>query len=202
MGNARAQRVFVIQPSEMVAENVQVTDGCQSIAGNVSVVGGVIDFYVTDPSETTILWYENVSFKDFSVNTIQKGTYLIHLANRGSIDNVTATLFYGKNFNYVFSETVRTWHTITTTMTVSTQSPTSIGILYYVQEFLMSVAKDTVVQVLGALLGVLLLGLISKKIQKWKDGSPSKTPSTIRPPPSTRSIRMKSESLEAELSRV
>jgi hypothetical protein len=191
MGSARAQGAFVIQPSKGVTQSVQVTDGCQSIAGNVSVVGGVIDFYITDPSGTTILQYENVSFKDFSVNTTQNGTYLIHLTNRWSIDNVSATLSYGGNFNFVFSETVRTWHTIaTTTTTTSTQSPTSIGLISYIQEFVISVAKETVVQVLGTLLGALVLGLILKKIQKWKDGSPSKTPSTIRPPPSERATTM------------
>lgn len=170
IGSVQANSVFVIEPSKEVIQNVQ-TDWCKSIGGNVSVDGGNIDFYVTDPSGTTLLRYENISFINFKFNTTQNGTYIIHLANRCSANNVTATLFYGRNFEVTVSETIRMWHTIaTTTMTLTTPF-TNPWV-----EPLVQIALIVFASLICPLLVNILSDEIRRRIQKWRDGEP-KTPS-------------------------
>lgn len=178
VGSAQAQSVFIIQPSEEATQSVQVTDGCKSFAGNLTVIDGMVDFYITDPSGTTILQYENVSYTDFSVNTTLNGIYLIHLANRISVGNVTASLYYGRNFSFAESVTISLM--ATAGMTASKLPPSTL-IPHVIVDISVSVAREIFIGVLSALFVTLLLGFISKRIQKWKDGSPSKTPSTIKP---------------------
>jgi len=177
IGNVQASSVFVIEPSREATQNVECPNGCQSIGGNVSTVGGSIDLYITDPSGTTVLQYENISFVDFNVSTPQNGTYVIHLANRLSVSNVTATLFYGKNFNIVLNAEVKmTWHTMATwTATLSTPStPVNpwIGPLSQVGYIIFVV-------VVGPLLVSLLGDVIRRGYQKYKDGE-SKTPVVLK----------------------
>jgi len=172
IGSVQANSVFVIEPSKEVTQSVQ-TDWCKSIGGNVSVDGGNIDFYVTDPSGTTLLSYENISFINFKFNTTQNGTYVIHLANRWSANNVTATLFYGRNFEVTVSETIRMWQTVTTTTMTLTTPSTNPWIGPLVQIALI---------VFGAIVCPLLVNVLSneirRRLQKWRDGEP-KTPSTV-----------------------
>ncbi|MFZ0965468.1 MAG: hypothetical protein WAN82_02445 [Candidatus Bathyarchaeia archaeon] len=175
VGSVQANSVFVIEPSKEATQNVE-SNGCQSIGGNVSVVGGNIGLYVADPSGTTLLRYENISFRDFKVSTTQNGTYVIHLVNRCSTNNVTATLFYGRNFNLVLNAEIgMTWNTVTTwTTTVSVPSaPSNPWIGPLVQVALI---------VFGAIVCPLLVNVLSdeirRRLQKWRDGEP-KTPSTV-----------------------
>lgn len=176
IGSVQASSVFVIEPSRETTQDVECPKGCQSIGGNVSTVGGSIDLYITDPSGTTVLQYENISFVDFKVNTPQNGTYVIHLANRLSVSNVTATLFYGRNFNIVLSEEVHvTWHTVATAQTVFVPPVSSnpwIGPLGQFVSLVLTV-------VLGPLAVRLLYDAIRGRIQKWKDGE-SKTPVVVK----------------------
>lgn len=79
VGSVQASSVFVIRPSKEATQNVECPSGCQSFAGNVSAVGGTIDFYVSDPSGNVVLHYENIAFVEFSVDTPQNGTYVIHM---------------------------------------------------------------------------------------------------------------------------
>jgi len=174
IGNVQASSVFVIEPSREATQNVECPDGCQSIGGNVSTVGGSIDLYITDPSGTTVLQYENISFVDFNVSTPQNGTYVIHLANRLSVSNVTATLFYGKNFNIVLYGEVRMkWNTVATwTATLSTPStPINPWI---------GTAAQIALFVFGAVVCPILVNALTdeirRRLQKWRDGEP-KTPS-------------------------
>lgn len=60
VGVVQASSVFVLELSKEVTQEVQ-SNGCNSIGGNVSTIGGTIDFYVTDPSGTSLLCYENIS---------------------------------------------------------------------------------------------------------------------------------------------
>jgi len=172
---------FIIEPSTEVTQNVESNLNYQSIAGNVSIIGGTVDFYVTDPSGLTVLQYSNISIKEFSMDITQNGTYIIHLASRMSTVNVTATLYYGSNFAYVASESVRTWHTISTwTMTASSPLSPLSQIISYSQDFALSVLRDTLVAILSTIGAALLIPIIAKKYQKWKDGDPTKTPSTVK----------------------
>ncbi|MGD0977708.1 MAG: hypothetical protein ABR962_01060 [Candidatus Bathyarchaeia archaeon] len=180
MGSVRAANVFTIEPLKEVTQTVQATTGCQSIAGNVTIVNGVVDFYVTDTMGATILYDANVSVADFSFNTTQIGAYVFHLANRWSTDNLTAILYYGRNFAFVetssatvTSHTVTTWEIATTT---SQTIPPPIEIISPIEQLAVSVASQILVYVIGTLIAL----VIASKIQKWKDGSPSKTPSTIK----------------------
>lgn len=177
IGSVQASSVFVIEPSREATQNVECPNGCQSIGGNVSAVGGSIDLYITDPSRTTVLQYENISFVDFNVSTPQNGTYVIHLANRLSVSNVTAALFYGKNFNIVLNEEVgMTWNTVTTwtatLLTPSTPINPWIGPLGQVGYIIFLV-------VVGPLLVSLLGDVIRRGCQKYKDGE-SKTPVVLK----------------------
>ena len=175
IGTVQASSVFVIGPSEEVTENVACPKGCQSICGNVSAVGGIIDFYVTDPSENIVLHYENISVANFNVSTPQNGTYIIHVANRLSASNVTATLFYGVNFNIVINEEVRTWHTLATvTTTLSTPSTSVnpwIGPFSQVGYIILSAVAGLLMNLLGV--------VIRRGYQKYKDGE-SKTPTVLK----------------------
>lgn len=125
--------VFSIEPSNEVTQNVECPSGCQSIGGNLSTMSGEINFYVTDPSGSIVANYSNISFLDFNVQTPQNGTYVLHLVNPLSTDtpnqlttdnmppriytnrqlasrlttnNVTATLFYARNFLVVLYSTI------------------------------------------------------------------------------------------------
>jgi len=169
--------VFLIEPLKEATQNVECPSSCQSIGGNISAVGGNIDFYITDPSGVTVLRYENISFVDFKVNTAQNGTYVIHLANRLSTNNVTATLFYGRNFYIVLSAEVSLAFTTVTALTTTVSSPsnpfnpltgllTQIGIIIFTT-------------VVAPLLVSLLHDIILRKYQKYKDGE-SKTPVVLR----------------------
>jgi hypothetical protein len=152
----------------------------------VSVVSGVVDFYVTDTMEATILYDANVSLTDFSFNTTQIGAYVIHLANRWLTDNVTATLYYGRNFAFVETSEA-TWHTATTWEIATTTSHTILPpteIISPIGQFAVSVVGETLVYVLSTVIGALILIFIGKRYRNWKDGDPQKTPSTIRPHPS------------------
>lgn len=162
---------FIIEPSKEVTQDVECPSGCQSIGGNVSVIGGNIDFYITDPSGTAVLHYEVVSSADFNVSTPRNGTYIIHLANRLSADNVTATLFYGRNHVLVLYGGVHVnFDTIAMPQTVFVlpiSNPwvgplSQIGIIIFTA-------------VVGPLLVSLIRDAILRKYQKYKDGE-SKTP--------------------------
>jgi hypothetical protein len=94
---------------------------------------------------------------------------------------------YGRNFAFVeTSEATATWHTVTTWEIATTTSqtiPPPTDIISPIEQFAVSVARETLVYVLSTVIGILILVIIAKRYQKWKDGSPSRTPSTIKPRP-------------------
>jgi hypothetical protein len=166
ISSVQANSVFVIEPSTEVTQEVQ-SNGCKSIGGNVSVVSGSIDLYVTDPSGATLLYYENTSFTKFAFNTTQNGTYTFHLANRRLDNNVTATLWYGKNFELILYGNIQMhWETasIMETAVVPPSSNPSIG---WLTQILLAIFG-----MLLSVLGAILKDEIRRKIQKWRDGKP------------------------------
>ena len=102
MGNASARGgVFVIEPMQEVTEIVElrVSDkSAANVSGNVSVIDGFIDFYVTSPSGIVLLCYNKTPSTCFNFAVLENGAYILHLANRWSANNVTATLNYGVNY--------------------------------------------------------------------------------------------------------
>jgi hypothetical protein len=171
--SVQANNVFVIAPSKEATQNVEC-NGCQSIRGNVSTVDGNIDFYISDPLGVISLSYENISFTDFIVNTTQNGTYVIHLVNRLAINNVTATLSYGRNFDVVLK-----WveiATLTFTSSATTVLPISIPWIEPLVQIILIVFTAVICPVIANVLS----DEIRRRLQKWRDGEP-RTPSTVSP---------------------
>lgn len=108
--NARGG-VFVIGPMQEATETVELVvseSSSANVCGNVSVINGFIDFYVTSPSGNIILCYNKTSFNCFNFSAVENGTYIMHLVNTWSENDVTATLDYGVNFEIVLQETIHT----------------------------------------------------------------------------------------------
>ena len=103
--NVKAEDVFVIEPSKEVTRAVE-SGRCTSICGNLTVINGSVDFYATNPSGTVLFLYNKTAFTDFAITNIENGTYAFHMVNSWSNDNVTATLYYGKNFEVILQENV------------------------------------------------------------------------------------------------
>jgi hypothetical protein len=172
-GSVQASNVFIVGPLENVCQNIECPNTCQSISGNVSTVGGNIDFYITEPSGNIVLYYENVSFANFIVNTPINGTYVINMANRQSTDSVTATLFYGRHFLIVLSAEISMAFSTVATVTTNVPAPFNPWGLLSQIGYLMFVI------VIGPLIVSLLRDLIRLGFQKYKDGK-SKTPVVLQ----------------------
>jgi hypothetical protein len=78
------------------------------------------------------------------------------------------------------SQATATWNTATTWKTTITTTQTAIPPPIDVIGPLGQVAISVVEGILVMVFGTLLLGFVLKKWQDWKDGSPSKTPSTMK----------------------
>jgi len=177
--NARGG-VFVIGPMREVTETVELTvseSTSADVCGNMSVINGFVDFYVTSPSGNIILCYNKTSFSCFNFSAFENGTYVLHLANTESEKDVTATLNYGVNFGIVLQETIRpTWHTVATWQTtIITPSP-------YLDILEILKILGIVISTIGSLatLGEKVLKLIGWLYWKIKHGK-SKTPVVLRP---------------------
>jgi hypothetical protein len=78
------------------------------------------------------------------------------------------------------SRATATWNEVTTWKTTITTTQTAMPPPVDVIAPLGQIAVSVVGEILAMVLGTLLLGFVLKKWQDWKDGSPSKTPSTIK----------------------
>jgi len=170
--------VFVIDPMQEATETVELTvsdNTSADVHGNVSVINGFVDFYVTSPSGIIILCYNKTSFSRFNFSATENGTYALHFANTESKNNVTATLNYGVTFEIVLQETIRpTWHTVATWQTtLITPSP-------YLDIEILKIL-GIVISTIGSLLtlGEKVLKLIDWLYWKIKHGK-SKTPVVFR----------------------
>jgi hypothetical protein len=107
IGNASAQGLTVtIEPQSEVIENVDLkvsTSVSIDVAGNMSVSDGAIDFYVTSPSGRIVVCYNETTYEKFTFPATENGTYTFHLCNAYSPTNVTASLWYGRNFEILLS---------------------------------------------------------------------------------------------------
>ena len=80
--------------------------------GNLSVVDGFVDFYVTSPSGVILICYNKTALNSFNFAAMENGTYVLHLRNISPTNNVTATLNYGVNWQVVLHGEINlTWHT-------------------------------------------------------------------------------------------
>jgi len=139
IGNVSARGdVFVVDPTQEVIETIElaVSDMTSAdVCGNFSVIDGFIDFYVTSPSGIVLLCYNKTAFNRFNFAAVENGTYVMHLANTWSTNNVTVTLNYGANWQMTLqAEISPTWHTISVwEMTVQPMTPFDwTGILNWV----------------------------------------------------------------------
>jgi len=104
IGNASARGgIFVIEPVQEITENVAlgVSD---SVFGNISVEGGVIDFYVTKPNGSIIFWHNDTAYTDFNFTASEDGNYTMHFINSLSFSNITLTLNYSVHFVVVIQQ--------------------------------------------------------------------------------------------------
>ena len=171
--------VFVIGPMQETTETVELTvseNTSVDVCGNVSVINGFVDFYVTSPSGNIILCYNKTSFSCFNFSAIENGTYILHLANTESENDVTATLNYGVNFEIILQAVIHpTWRTVATWQTtIITPSP-------YLDILEILKILGIVISTIGSLatLGEKVLKLIGWLYWKIKHGK-SKTPVVLR----------------------
>jgi len=165
--------VFVIEPMQEKTETVELTvseNTSADVCGDVSI-DGFIDFYVTSPSEVIMLCCNKTAFIHFKFSAEENGTYVLHLANAWSKNNVTATLNYGVNFEITLQETIHpTWHTVATWQTNVITNP-SLDILEILK------ILGVIISAFGslAILGEKVLKLFRWFYWKIKHGK-SKTP--------------------------
>jgi hypothetical protein len=130
--------VFIVEPMEEVTDKIELTvsdNMSAEVAGNILVIDGFIDFYVTSPSGIVLLCYNKTAFDTFKFAAKENGTYVMHLANTWSTNNVTATLNYGVNWKIVCQVAI-TFHATsltTVTMTTVTIGPSPINVLEILQ---------------------------------------------------------------------
>jgi hypothetical protein len=94
--NARADGgAFVIQPKQDVVENWNANVGWSytNVWGNFSA-NAPVDFFITDPSGTNLVSYNDTSSTTFNFVPQGSGTYQLHMANTHSTENVTVALNY------------------------------------------------------------------------------------------------------------
>jgi len=130
--------VFVVEPMQEIIQTLELTVSDRTsaeICGNFSAIDGFIDFYVVSPSGIVLLCHNKTAFDRFNFTALENGTYVMHLANKFSEKNVTATLNYGVNWEISLQAYISpTWHSVAVwQMTVQTVPPFDwIGILRWV----------------------------------------------------------------------
>lgn len=94
---------FTIPSSQQVTRALRLEDGgsviekASTITGTIRASGGPandIRFYVTDPNNTTVVYYGNVTFTSFSFVAPTTGTYTAHFDNSLSMFSKGVTLNY------------------------------------------------------------------------------------------------------------
>jgi hypothetical protein len=175
--NARGG-VFVIEPTKEIIDSVElaVSDNTSAnVCGNLSVVDGFVDFYVTSPSGVVLLCYNRTALNSFNFTAVENGTYVLHLRNTLSASNVTATLNYGVNWQIALHGEIHlTWHTVAVwEMTIG--SPTPFDWIGFFNEYIYPLI-------------VVSLPVFIKKLErfwrerKWKKKyREPRTPSDIKP---------------------
>lgn len=128
--------VFLIEPKREVIKNIELTVSDKTsanVSGSVSVTKGFIDFYITSPSGIVLLCYNKTAFKRFNFAAKENGTYVIHLVNTWSANNVTATLNYGVNRKITLQEKINAKSSTDVTIEPVLVTPSPIDILEILQ---------------------------------------------------------------------
>lgn len=165
----------MVKPMQEVTENVEVAVSNTtyvSVCGNLSVVNGFIDFYITNPSRSIILCQNRTSFSCFNFSATENGTYTLHLANIELENDVIATLNYGVNYEIILQATIHpTWHTIATWQTTIMTPMPSIDILEILKIISGIFSLVTLVKAMSKIISRLLW---------WSKYRKSKTPVVFR----------------------
>lgn len=108
---------FVINPNGETIEETPQLWPPDSVFGNLSVSGGFVRFFVTNPSNETI--YENLktSSDQFNFTADENGTFQMHFVNEYQSENVSVSLSYSINFFIFVSEEIHISTSIFTTQT-------------------------------------------------------------------------------------
>jgi hypothetical protein len=171
--------VFVIEPAQEVIDTIKLTvskNVSVNVCGSVSVIDGFIDFYVTSPSGIVLFYRNGTASDSFNFTVVENGTYVFHLRNTFSANNVTTTLDYGVNKQFsCYGEIPLTWHTAAVVeVTIASPAPFDwIGL------------SRTFVGLLSAFYTILkILEILDKywNTRKWnKKYKEIRTPSDIKP---------------------
>jgi len=117
--------VYELEPSSEVTRDITLTVQ-DSVVGNLSVGNGVIDFYVTNPSEGIVFYYDKTTYANFTFNASEDGNYTFHFINLNSSEGVTVTMIYSVNFS-VFASVGLNVGTSVGTAVVSSPPPFDPG---------------------------------------------------------------------------
>lgn len=154
--------VFIIEHMQEITESIEFTVSDMTsadVSGNVSVASGSIDFYVTSPSGIVLLYYNKTAFSRFNFAVKENGTYVMHLVNTWSTNNVTTTLYYGVNWKITLQESVdvdSSMHTQTQWLTIPAPQP------FNWIEFLRIMGI-----IISPILGLASVGKVVLKFLKW-----------------------------------
>jgi len=170
--------VFVIEPTNEIIDSVDLAvsnNTSANVCGNLSVIDGFVDFYVTSPSGVVLLCYNKTASNRFNFTAMENGTYLLHLRNTSPANDVTATLNYGVNWQIVLHEEIHlTWHT-STVLEMAIASPTPFDWIGFFNEYiypLIVVSLPMVIKILERIW----------RERKWKKKyREPRTPSDIKP---------------------
>lgn len=117
-------RVFIIEPTQEVIENVKlgVSD---KVSGNLSVSNGFIDFYIKSPSGIVLLCYNKTSFNIFNITAEEDGNYSMHLVNTYQTENgnINVTLTYACDITIVLHGRVNVNHSVGTATVIEVPPP-------------------------------------------------------------------------------
>jgi uncharacterized membrane protein len=88
---------FAINPKGEAIETIQLTPP-DSVFGNMTVSGGFVDFYITNPSNDVIYQNLRTPFDSFNFTADENGTYEMHFANNYQMQGIVLNLTYHVNF--------------------------------------------------------------------------------------------------------
>jgi len=89
---------FIIQPKREVTVDTPILTPPDSVSGNMTVKGGVVDFYVASPTGIVVLCYNQTDNSVFGFTVSESGNYTFHFVNTLSAENMTAVLNYEIKF--------------------------------------------------------------------------------------------------------
>jgi hypothetical protein len=104
-GEAGHGSVLVLEPAQEVTERISLTVSSE-VYGNLSTDNGSIDFWVTGPSDDTLICHYGIENCSFKLVAEQDGNYTMHMNNTYQMQNVITKLEYSVNRVFVFQGNV------------------------------------------------------------------------------------------------